>query len=173
MSEVKEEDIQYYSLLSEEDQLMIKAIRSKLKEPSLKNKRNTRVSDLEEVLKALKLFQDHKMEDKWKRCLISGVVQIDESSYAVNIKQLQKLIYKCKSSINGTFKRMGYSSITNSDNSLKPLIEMIPFLQNNYHELKQWNLRVKQLREEEIVDFNNDDPYFTNFNMLDDNYDFF
>jgi hypothetical protein len=92
------------------------------------------------MLDAIKTFAIHDDENDWKRCLVCGVIWLP-GSIAINTRQLRLLIDKCKSSINGSLHRMGYSSVTSRGDTSKQLIESVPQLRGNFGELRQWTVR--------------------------------
>jgi hypothetical protein len=134
------EQVRHWNLLSADDQEVLAGIRVALSAPTLHNKRNRRVIDLREVLDTLKIFQFHTQDDTWKRCLVTGFVELDDS-LAINVTQLHTLIFKCKSSINGSLRRMGYSVALNTVAAFNKLFEVIPALKRNPAELRQWTIR--------------------------------
>lgn len=83
----------------------------------------------------------HRDEDDWKRCLVCGICWI-QNSVAINTRQLGLLIDKCKSSINGSLQKMGYNTLQSREESSAYLVEAIPFLLNNYMELREWTVRL-------------------------------
>jgi hypothetical protein len=134
--------VKYWELLKESDQQILGSIRAALSAPTLKNKRNTRIADLKEIIETLKIFQYHCEEDTWKRLLVTGFVDLDEG-FAVNVTQLHTLILKCKSSINGSLRRMGYATKITTVSAFNKLFEAIPALKTNATELRQWTIRKK------------------------------
>jgi hypothetical protein len=92
------------------------------------------------MLEAIKAFAVRDDEDDWKRCIVCGVIWLP-GSIAINTRQLRLLIDKCKSSINGSLQRMGYSSVTSRGDTSKQLIEFVPKLPGNFSELRQWTVR--------------------------------
>jgi hypothetical protein len=136
------QQVRHWNLLTESDQDVLAGIRTALSAPTLQNKRNRRIADLREILDTLKIFQFHMPEDTWKRCLVTGFVELDDS-LAINVTQLHTLIFKCKSSINGSLRRMGYSTKVNTVAAFNKLFEIIPALKRNPTELRQWTIRQK------------------------------
>ena len=110
--------------------------------PTSKNKRNTKISDFENILEAIDIFQNHEPNEKWKRCLATGVFKFN-GGIAVNNKQLKILVHRCKTSINTSLKGLGYTIINCSSNECHELLDAIPFLATNQHELRQWTIRYK------------------------------
>jgi hypothetical protein len=136
------EQVRHWNLLNDADQEILAGIRAALSAPTLQNKRNRRVADLTEILDTLKIFQYHTPNDTWKRFLVTGFVQLDDA-LAINVTQLHKLIYKCKSSINGSLRRMRFSEKVTTVAAYNQLFDVIPALRRNPTELRQWTIRRK------------------------------
>jgi hypothetical protein len=66
--------------------------------------------------------------------LLNGIV--------INNRQLEILIDKCKSSINGSLQKMGCSMLQSRNESSGSLSEAIPLLKNNFNELREWTVRL-------------------------------
>ena len=141
----------YWFFLSEEDQQMYIKMSKALAEPTLKNKRNTKFSDFENILEAINIYINHEQFDKWKRCLATGVF-IFEDGIAVNNKRLKVLVHRCKTSINTSLKGLGYTIIKCTSAECQELLTAIPFLANNQHELRQWTIRYKQKKNSSTKD---------------------
>lgn len=133
----------FWELLSSDDQDMYSKISNALGAPTLKNKRNTKINDFSDALEAIEIYQNHEKSDKWRRCLVSGLVLFD-GGIAVNIKQFKKLVRKCKTSINTSLKGMGYTIISGKASECDELLETIPCLRGNTAELRQWTVRYKE-----------------------------
>ena len=132
----------HFDLLSELDKETYNRLSEALSQPTTRNRKNNRVNDFQEIIDALFLYINHDEADKWKRSLVCGLYPIN-GGIAVNISSLKKLIMKCKSSINGSFKAIGYPSVTTKSSYCDELLEGIPFLKNNFVELRQWSIRFK------------------------------
>lgn len=130
----------FFRLLSEADILAYNQLRSDLSSPNCRNRRNKRLETFSEMLNSIKSFAIRKDEDDWKRCLVCGVLWLN-NGIAINTRQLRLLINKCKSSINGSLHRMGYSTVMCRGDTSNQLVEMIPLLKNNFAELRQWTVR--------------------------------
>ncbi|EAX96043.1 hypothetical protein TVAG_309630 [Trichomonas vaginalis G3] len=137
----------HWELLNEADKQTYDRICAALTAPSNKNKKNKRADEFREILEAITLFENHDEVDKWKRCLVCGVYQF-EDGIAVNISALKRLIFKCKSSINGSLKAIGYPNVTYKCSSCEELLKGIPFLRGNTVELRQWTVRYRAPKEE-------------------------
>ena len=141
----------YWFFLSEEDQQMYIKMSKALAEPTSKNKRNTKVSDFENILEAIDIYINHEPLDKWKRCLATGVFMF-EGGIAVNNRRLKILVHKCKTSINTSLKGLGYTMITCTSAECQELLTAIPFLANNQHELRQWTVRYIPQKDDKTKD---------------------
>ncbi|EAY23140.1 hypothetical protein TVAG_183770 [Trichomonas vaginalis G3] len=130
----------FIELLSETDKKEYNNLRSTLSSNAVRNRRGKRLEAFSEVLTAIKNFCIKGDSDDWKRCLVCGVCWLPEG-IAINNRQFQVLIDKCKSSINGSLQKMGYGTIQSRQESIKLLSEHIPFLATNYQEAREWSVR--------------------------------
>ena len=131
---------QFIKLLSDADVAAYNKLRSDLSSPNCRNRRNKRLETFSEMLNSIQSFAIRKDDDDWKRCLVCGVLWLT-NGIAINTRQLRLLINKCKSSINGSLHRMGYSTVMCRGDTSNQLVEMIPLLKNNFPELRQWTVR--------------------------------
>lgn len=131
----------YFNLLNEEDQEQYTRLRSTLSSHICRNRRGKRLETFAEMLNAIKSFCIKGDSDDWKRCLVCGVCWLS-NGIAINTRQLGLLIDKCKSSINGSLQKMGYSTLQSRSESAGPLTEAIPELKNNFTELREWTVRL-------------------------------
>ena len=122
---------QYLPLLSESDVALYNNLRESLSSRLCRNRRGHRLEHFNEMLDTIKQFAVRNDEDDWKRCLVCGVVWLS-TGIAINTRQLRLLINKCKSSINGSLHRMGYSSFTSRGDTDSELIHKLPMLENNF-----------------------------------------
>jgi hypothetical protein len=129
-----------WELLSASDQVIYKQLHQALSAQSNRDRRNRRVDDFKEILEAIELFENIDEEDRWKRCLVCGIFTFP-GGVAVNIQQLKALIVRCKSSINGSLKGLGYARVASKLDGCDPLFETIPFLRTHGSELRKWTLR--------------------------------
>ncbi|OHT11156.1 hypothetical protein TRFO_01053 [Tritrichomonas foetus] len=132
----------HWDLLSEDDKEVYIGISKVLSAPTNRNKRNRRIDDFKEIVDALEIFIEKDEEEAWKRRLVCGICLLD-NGIAVNIARLRKIIFKCKSSINGSLKGLGYGSVISRTSSCTELFEKIPFLKSNTAELRQWTVRMR------------------------------
>jgi hypothetical protein len=130
----------FYDLLSTGDQDQYNELRSSLSSQMCRNRRGKRLESFSEILGSIRSFCIRNKEDDWKRCLVCGVCWLP-SGIAINNRQLSILIDKCKSSINGSLQKMGYSSLQSRNESTGALYDSIPLLRNNFNELREWTVR--------------------------------
>jgi hypothetical protein len=114
--------------------------------PSSRNKRNTRIDDFREIIDAIDFFENTDEQDRWKRCLVCGICKVTDG-IAVNTNQFQKLISKCKSSINGCLKALGYDQVSLKPSVNDELLQQIPYLRMNPGDYRQWTIRVSSRPE--------------------------
>jgi hypothetical protein len=135
-------DPKHWCLLSDTDKEVYFRIRSVLSAPSSRNKRKKQVDDFKEILDAIDIFINRDEQDKWKRCLVCGVCRLS-NGIAVNPLQLQRLIFKCKSSINNCLRNLGYDSVAKPSMN-EELFQQIPLLRHYLVELRQWTVRTNE-----------------------------
>lgn len=135
----------YFELLSKDDQQKYLELRKMLSSNICKNNRNKRVETFSDTIQAIKGFcmkQDDSVNN-WVRSLVTGILWLPDGGLAVNIRQLRILIDKCKSTINGSFLRLGYYTAPSNGNITKIIETMIPLLAGKYEQLREWTIRVK------------------------------
>lgn len=145
----------HFGLLNNEDRFTYERIASAIAAPSTRNKRNKRAEEFQEIIDALDTYVNYEDGDKWKRALVCGIFKF-KNGIAVNISQLKKLVLKCKSSINGSFRAIGYPNVSSKANECSELLECIPFLKNNASELRQWTIRT---RDDKNTDLNKESVF--------------
>lgn len=130
----------FYETLSKEDQAEYDRIRAALSSKACRNNRNKRVATFAEMLQAIKQFCIRGDGDDAKRCQVCGVAWLPQA-IAINTRQLRILIDKCKSSINGSLQRMGYSALALKNEYNQDLFKEIPSLESNFTEMREWSIR--------------------------------
>lgn len=131
----------FWNLLSDVDKFNYHCLRTSMSAATCtKNQRNKRVENFTETLEAVKRFCVRRDGDDWKRCLVCGVCWLQEG-IAINTRQLKILIFKCKSSINGSLHKMGFVANLGRSEAANALVMAIPFLKDNVNELRQWTVR--------------------------------
>ena len=135
---------QYWELLTEDDKLQYTTLQKNFSSGALKKLRNGRAETFEEILEEIRQFcikEDDPTND-WKRFLVCGICWMDQA-IAINTRQLKLLVCKCKSSINGSLQKMGYTTNMAHSESWKILFPKIPLLKDHYSELRKWTIRYK------------------------------
>lgn len=154
-----EEQNTFYSDLSPSDKFQYDEMRQRFSSCDNKYNRNRRLETFQENLDEIKKFCLRGNEDDRKRLIACGVCWIKDG-IATNIRQLKYLLGKSKSTINGSLQKMGYDTIPPKGLDAIPLIEALPYLENNFNELRQWTIRrlnnqPKELPKSDTVDNQN------------------
>jgi hypothetical protein len=92
------------------------------------------------MLGIIREFCEHSPENRSERFLVCGACPLAEG-LAINIRQLRILLGKCKSSINGSFQRMGWIGMPLKDANYQELREKLPHIRMNFAELREWSFR--------------------------------
>jgi hypothetical protein len=141
-SSSSEGDPQYWELLTEADQTTYRQLKHDFTMGNVKRVRNNRLETFEGVLDAIRHFAERGDNNDWRRFLVCGVCWM-ENAIAINTRQLRLLVAKCKSSINGSLQKMGYTTNMSHSESWKILFPHIPLLKDHFAELRQWTIRYK------------------------------
>lgn len=130
----------YYNILSDFDKYQYSCLRLNLSTHYMKNQRNKRVENFTEILEIIRNFCVRGDGDDWRRFLVCGYCCFKDG-IAINTRQLRLLIFKCKSSINGSLHKMGLSTNVSRTEAANSLMMAIPVLRDNVNELRQWTVR--------------------------------
>lgn len=133
----------YWEVISDNDRQAYNYLRAAMAAPSYKNRRNRSIETFSETIESIKAYVVRNDSDDWKRSLVCGICWLNESSIAINTRQLRILLGKCKSSINGSLQMLGYGTVPNGAECQSSLINYFPFLKDSFSELRQWTVRQK------------------------------
>ncbi|EAY20471.1 hypothetical protein TVAG_110840 [Trichomonas vaginalis G3] len=139
----------FWDYLSPRDKEEYLSLKSLLDESSTKRNRGHRMEAFDGILEAIHRYAERHDDDDWRRFLVCGVCWMD-NMIAINTRQLRLLISKCKSSINGSFQKMGYTTSQSHTESRKFLFGKIPLLKGNFNELRQWTIRSRAPQPQQI-----------------------
>ena len=142
----KSTDPKFWDLLTEIDKKSYSNLKIALDELSGRRNRGHRIEAFDKILETIHNFAERNDCNDWKRFLVCGVCWM-EDKIAINTRQLRLLISKCKSSINGSLQKLGYSTHQSHSESWKFLFERIPQLKEDFKELRQWTIRKKNTQQ--------------------------
>lgn len=131
----------FFSMLDDHDQQRYETLRAALSSHICRNRRGKRLETFAEMLNTIRQFCVRGDENDWRRCLVCGVCWVP-NGIAVNTRQLGILIDKCKSSINGSLQKMGYSTLQSRGDSAAAVSDAIPCLRDDFSELREWTVRL-------------------------------
>lgn len=138
----------FYELLSKQDQMNYDMLRNSLSSPNCKNRRNKSIETFQSIIDTIHQFVVRNDGDDIKRALVCGVFWF-KNSIAINIRQLKFIMSKCKSSINNSFKLLGYGTVPQGINVLREPFSTI----HKCVELRQWTVRQKiSQKPEQLTD---------------------
>lgn len=130
----------HFDRLPPKDQSEYLNLRSLFSSKECRNNRGHRLTKFSEILKTIQAFCVKNDAYDPIRFLVCGICWIP-NGIAINTRQLRLLIDKCKSSINGSLQRIGYSAVTMKDSSYQQLYEKIPQLKDKFKETREWSIR--------------------------------
>ena len=129
----------HFQLLSDTDQETYKEMQAYFLSHAMSSK-NCGESAFQDTIDRIRSFCLRKDEDDWKRSVVCGICWMT-NNVLISVQQLQVLLGKCKSSINGSFHRLHYTSCGPRVN-LSDVADEIPFFNSCPGELRRWTLRV-------------------------------
>lgn len=161
----------YFNLISEEDQCQYRELQKILTSPENRYARNRRIETLKESLEEIRKFCIRNDENDWKRCLVCGVIWLNENkssndvkkkneeknnfeSISINIRQLKVILDKSKSTINGAMAKMGFVTFPTKGDDQDILYKAMPYFEGKYFEMRQWTIRKRKLNENEKINEN-------------------
>lgn len=154
----------YFNFLSEEDQNKYRELQQILLSPENRYARNRRTETLKESFEEIRKFCLKNDKDDWKRCLVCGIIWLNENKTSVdenakdeneikvecisiNIRQLKIILGKSKSTINGAMSKMGFTTHPTKGNDQDLLIGAMPYFEGKYFEMRQWTIRKRNVNE--------------------------
>jgi hypothetical protein len=136
----------HFEELSEKDKRGYELLRVSLRASAVRYARQKSLETFQNVMNRIRVFVTGTDDDQWKRGCVCGICWFSDS-IAINIHELAMLTSKCRSSINGLFQSLGYGIVPHASEAAAPLPAHLPFLRNNFAELRKWTVRQKYVRE--------------------------
>jgi hypothetical protein len=119
---------------------MYACLRASISSSGLKSPRHHRALTFAQILDAIHAFVIRNDKDDVMRGMICGIYWLSDG-IAINIHQFQSLVPKCKSSINGSLQRLGFSLSLGRTASAQAVTNIFPFLRDNSSLLRRWTVR--------------------------------
>lgn len=130
----------YWWLLNSNDLHQYTVLRVALTSSESKNQRNRRIATFTEAVEAVRAFAIRGDTLDKVRCLVCGIAWLPEG-IAINTHQLKLLISRCKSSINGSLQKLGFTENLGRTAAANAITAAYPFLKENISELRKWSVR--------------------------------
>jgi hypothetical protein len=130
----------YWDQISREDQGEYMNLRRELAAPQFSNQRGRSTEQFGTVLEKIKSYVVRGNKSDLNRALVCGIIWMPRV-LAVNIRQMELLTSKCKSSINGSLSSLGYGTISCAAATSGELLATFPWMKEDHNELKRWTLR--------------------------------
>jgi hypothetical protein len=130
----------FFFLLNEADRVGYMVLQKQFLSDVRMHQHKDRVVAFGEGMDLIHAWAQRGDPDDWRRCCACGLCHLS-SGIAVNPHQIGWLTDKCKSSINGCLKLLGYKTLSARGDKSSELIKALPNLEGHPHELRQWSLR--------------------------------
>jgi hypothetical protein len=131
----------HWEILTPKDQEGYVVLRERLGYFALRVHRPQLGANFGKMLNAIENYTICHDCNDWKRCVVCGLSRLSKDSYAINTRQLCKLMNKCRSSVNFGFQAFGYTTVSMSAAHALQLTQFFPFLRENCLEMRQWTIR--------------------------------
>jgi hypothetical protein len=133
------------SALSERDRYQYACLHASISSSALQSPNRSRALFFSEALDAIKSFVVRNDQDDVLRGMVCGIHWVTDG-LAMNIRQLRVLIPKCKSSINGSLKKLGFTANMRLADANSTLSVLFPMLRDNAAERRKWTIRQREGR---------------------------
>lgn len=144
-SNLQKGEPEFIYLLNEQDKLAYEDLRKSYAESLYSKSRNNSTNHFQELLNSIKKYAQRETPDDWKRCLVCGVVFLN-NRLAINNHQLKFLYGKCKSSINGVLNKIGWETHDTRGDLDPELVAFFPLFRKNVAKLRQWSIRIQNTK---------------------------
>jgi hypothetical protein len=126
--------------LSETDKFLYVCLKSSVASNAAKSPRNLRLDTFSDMLEAIKTFVCRNNKDDALRGMVCGIFWLPDG-LAVNIHRLRQVVPKCKSSINGSLQKIGFTVNLGRSECAQTISGIFPVLKENTAELRKWTIR--------------------------------
>lgn len=129
-------------ILTDQDQETLKQLQSALSSTGSRNLRGKQLKTFSDMINIIQKFCIRGDAYDWRRCFVCGICWLN-NGIAINNRRFGSLLGKCKSSINGSFQQLGYTTAPSRSESYDSIVEAIPILKNDMPSLREWTLRIR------------------------------
>jgi hypothetical protein len=129
--------------LSEQDKFLYVCLKSSVASKAAKSLRNLRLDTFSDTLDAIKTFICRNDKDDPLRGMVCGIFWLADG-LAVNIHRLRQLVPKCKSSINGSLQKLGFTVNLGRSECAQTITAVFPVLKENNAEIRKWTIRKRE-----------------------------
>jgi hypothetical protein len=130
----------HWDMLAEEDRKSYLQLQLELTAPIFSNQRSRSAAQFEVLLGKIKAYVIQGNKTDSIRAFVCGIHWIP-GALAVNMRQMQVLTSKCKSSLNGSLTHLGYTRVPPSDVASTRIRALFPWIDDHIGELRSWTLR--------------------------------
>jgi hypothetical protein len=100
-------------------------------------------STFRQEVQAVVDFTGYSEPHREERSIVAGLA-CGGHHLAINNREMKKLLGRCKSSINGSFQRMGYSVVKDCAKARECVLSLLPSLHRDAGALRQWTVRYSE-----------------------------
>lgn len=128
------------SLLPQDEKVQYLHMREAFQSEQEHSAHDRHQSHFGEQIQRINRWVDTRIVQRQMRGLIAGLISCG-AYICVNTRQLQKLLGRCKSSINNGFQQLGYCSVKSKSQARQCLLTTLPCLVKDQGLSRQWTVR--------------------------------
>jgi hypothetical protein len=137
-------------LLSESDRAAYSRLHAFIARSTLTSPRAQRAQSFVGALDAIRHFVMRDDPEDPLRGIVCGLYWLPDG-IAVDVHEVRRLVPRCKSSINGSLHKLGYTLSLGRLECAEVLTKIFPLLRNASTELRKWSIRKIESHRPQIV----------------------
>jgi hypothetical protein len=137
-------------LLSEPDRTAYSRLQALIARSTLTSPRHQRVKSFTGAIDAIRQFVMRDDPDDRLRGMVCGMYWLPDG-IAVDVHEVRLLVPRCKSSINGSLHKLGYTLSVGRLECAELLTKIFPLLRDQTAELRKWSIRKMEIQRRSMV----------------------
>jgi hypothetical protein len=132
--------LSYWNQLSQDDQTEFIKLRAHLHRGQQPMSKDVRMASLRRELLLVLSYLERSPDNMEARAILSGICFV-ASAVCVNTRQLKSLLGRCKSSINGCFKQLGFVAVRTKAKARGFIAAALTSIKDRPEMIRQWTVR--------------------------------
>jgi hypothetical protein len=132
--------LSYWNQVSQDDQTEFMQLRAHLRRGQQPMSKDVRIASLRRELLLVLSYLERSPDNMEARAILAGICFVGPA-VCVNTGQLKSLIGRCKSSINGCFKQLGFVAVRTKAKARGFIAAALTSLKDRPEMIRQWTVR--------------------------------